>query len=232
MSAYDSADLLALFKSYAGRPTADVITDAQYYARLTRAQDQVVTDIAGTCPWVLYPTVDYASIPTLTTADGGQTFTFGMDANGYALTPMGEASIYRALTDIPDCPMVKGRDYIPLGGTAIQIPNDNTYNGTLYWRGISPPGPITATDQPALFPEASRELIAIRAAANFGMEGSRNTAVYQLYSTTYGYPLAQNTGRFAWWCLTWRSQFAGGGALLSFSGRAIAIGSAANYAGT
>ena len=44
---YQSSDLLSLFNNYAGRPTSDVITDAQKYARLAQAQDDVITDIAN-----------------------------------------------------------------------------------------------------------------------------------------------------------------------------------------
>lgn len=228
MATYDSAYLLALFNRLAGRPSSDSITDASKYQRLAEAQNEIVADIAAIAPNVLYPTVTYASIPTLSTSDGGKTFTFGTDANGYAITPLGKATIYTSLNDIPTNPWKEGRDYIALGGTAIQIPNNNTYSGTLYWRGISPPADIDATHQPSLFPEASRELIAIRAVYNFAGEGNRAPDLIATMATRYGEPLGPNAGAFARWCAAWKTQFQSGGALQSVSGLAVAVGSAVN----
>lgn len=230
---FDSAYLLTMFNRLTGRPTSDSITDPTKYQRLTEAQNEIVADMAIICPNVLYPTVTYASIPTLTTADGGKTFTFGTDANSYSITPMGKAQIFASLNDIPTNPWRLGVDYVALGGTAIQIPNNNTYSGTLYYRAITNPADIDATHQPALFPEAARELIAIRAAYNFGQEGVRNTALSNAMAKRYGLPLTPDTGeqvrgRFAYWCATWKTQFQGGGALANLSGMQVAVGSSMN----
>lgn len=228
MATYDSAYLLALFNRLTGRPTSDSISDPSKYQRLTEAQNEIVAAIAAICPNVLYPTVTYASIPTLSTADGGKTFTFGTDSNGYSITPLGKAQIYTSLNDIPSNPWREGVDYIALGGTAIQIPNNNTYSGTLYWRGISPPADIDASHQPSLFPEASRVLIAVRAAYNFGGEGVRNPDLVATMAVRYGAPLSPAPGAFAHWCAAWKTQFKTGGVLQSVSGLAVATGSAVN----
>lgn len=228
MATWDSAYLLAFLKRLTGRPASDSIPDATQYQRLTEAYNEVVADIAAICPNVLYPTVGYASIPTMTTTDGGQTFTFGTDSNGYAIAPIGKTTIYANLNDIPTTPWREGEQYIALGGTAIQIPNNGTYFGTLYWRGIAQPSDVDATHQPLLFPEASRELIAIRAAYNFASEFSRNPALAALMAQRYGVPLAGNPGRFAYWCLTWKTQFRRGGALQQLTGLQVAVGSSFN----
>ncbi len=214
---WDSAYLLSALNRKAQRPaTADAITDASKYLRLTESQSRIVAMIAARFPHVLYPTVAYGSIPTMTTVDN-QVFTFGTDSNGYAIAPIGKTQIYRALADIPTYPMRIGRDYLPEGGTAIRIPNNNTYGSTLYWRGIQQPADIDATHQPALFPEASRELIVIEAVRQFAMEGGRNPGLYQLMAGEWA---------TAWpeWCVTWRTAYRNGGALSAgISGLQLAI---------
>lgn len=230
MATWDSAYLLSFFDRLAGRPSTDAITPASKYQRLSEAQNEIVADLAGICPHVLYPTVGYQAMPQLTTTDS-QTFTFGTDSNGYPVTPIGKVGIYSSLNDIPSNPWRANQDYVPLGGTAIQIPNNNTYAGTLYWRGIKNPADITATSQPSLFPEASRELIVIRAVYNFAGEGNKNAALAGTMALRYGIPLGAAPGRFAYWCLTWKTQFKGGGALNTLTGQQVAVGSAFNMNG-
>ncbi len=189
---------------------------------LSEAQNEVVADIAAICPHVLYPTVAYGSIPTLTTTDN-QVYTFGSDSNSYTKFPMGKGGIFASLDDIPTYPLREGVDYMN-EGTQIRALNNGTLPSTLYWYGISQPADIDATHQPAIMPESARELIALRAAYNFGCQGNRNAALSQTMAVRYGYPLTNNPGRFAFWCLTWKSQFRGGGALVSYTGMQLAMG--------
>lgn len=217
MATYDSADLLVRFNQMAGRPTADTITDAAKYLRMSRAQNSVVAMIAATAPQSLYPKVAYGSMPTLTTTDN-QVFTFGTDGAGYAKFPMGYSGIYASLNDIPDHPLIEGQDYIT-EGTQIRIPNNGSRTGTLYWYGISQPADINGTDQPALFPEASRELIVIEAVRQFAQEWLRNA------------PLADemaNEWERKWpiWSHIWKTQYRQGGAL--FTGFQLAALSGSN----
>src|SRR5690348_6155626 len=89
MAKYDAADLLARCKRNAMRPATDAQqTDADWYAFLTEAQDEWFQSIAVMCPEALYgpPTV-------LSTADQGLTFTFGTDADGNNIFPMGSVEI-------------------------------------------------------------------------------------------------------------------------------------------
>lgn len=218
---WDAAYLLGVFKRLTGRTGTDSITDATKYQMLSEAQNEIVADIAAICPHVLYPTVAYGSIPTLTTTDD-QVYTFGTDSNSYAKFPMGKGGIFQSLNDIPTFPLREGVDYMN-EGTQIRSLNNTTLPATLYWYGISQPADIDATHQPALMPEAARELIAIRAAYNFGTEGNRNAPLSQTMAARYGYPLAENPGRFAFWCLTWKTQFRQGGALASYTGMQLAM---------
>ena len=71
------------------RASADAITDANKYARLARAQNVVLEDLAARVPQPQYSHVAYGSTPTLTTTDN-QVFTFGNDVNSEASFPIGK----------------------------------------------------------------------------------------------------------------------------------------------
>jgi hypothetical protein len=215
---YDSAWCLEDLRRQTGRTGTDSITDATWYTRLTKAQNQVIADIAAICPHVLYPTVATASLPQLTISAAGNIGTFGTDSNGYAVFPMGHGNIFESLNDIPTHPFLEYMNE----GTQIRALNGNTLPATLYWYGISQPADIDATHQPAIKPEAARELIVLRAAYNFGLEGNRNAALSQSMQAEYGYPLGPAPGRFAFWCATMKTQYATGG-MLSLTGRDLAI---------
>lgn len=211
---YDSPSLLGMFNRKSGRPAADAMTDASKYQRLSESQNRVVAMIAGIAPWSLYPKSGYSSLPTMTTADN-QVFTFGLDSNGYAIVPMGKAGIYRSRSDVPDYPMIEGYDYLN-EGSQIRIPNNRTYSATLYWRGVQQPADITASGQPTLIPEASRELIVIDAVRQFATENARNLDLAAAMAAEWN---------AAWptWLLVLKTQFRAGGALGTFTARQISM---------
>lgn len=213
MASYDSADLLLQFNQRAGRPTADSITDAQKYQRLARAQNRVVAQIASVAPNSLYPKVATVSMPTLTTTDN-QIFTFGTDTAGYPNFPMGHGGIYPSLEAIPDAPWTEGRDYMR-EGNQIRIPSNGTYAGTLYWYGIAQPTDISASVEPAVIPEAARELIVIEAVRSFSQEWLRNAALADEMNNEWDrqWPI---------WCLVYKTQFKNGGALSVLTGFQVA----------
>jgi hypothetical protein len=167
---WQSSDLLARFNRLAGRPTTDAILDATKYIALSDGQESVLMAIAAVAPRMLY------SAPTaMTTADGGYTWTFGTDGNGYALFPLG-ARVYPFLSAVPDYPWQPGRDYLDEGNT-IRMPNNIAWTQTLYWQGISPPQQITASIQPVINPPPTRILIVIKAVESFAEEYLRNAAL-------------------------------------------------------
>lgn len=200
MATWDSAYLLGQFNRLAARPDTDAITSATKYIWLAEAQNEVVADIASRSPNVLY-----GAPAALSTSDGGFTFTFGTDSNGYALFPMGKVGIYPTLNSIPDIPWNEGVDYLN-EGIRIRIPNNRTYAGTLYWRGITPPPDISASTQPSLFPEMARELITMTAVKNFAQAGNLDPELAQQMMDQY-------SRAFPRWMLVYRTQFRNGGAL-------------------
>ena len=223
---FDSAWVLNRWNELTGRPPVDTITDAQKYARLTVAQNEIIADLVPITPNALNPTAAYTALPAMTIATGGQIATFGTDANGYAIFPM-NAKIFQSLNDIPTNPLIQGIDYMN-EGTQIRALNNGQLPGTLYWYGVSQPPDMNATDQPTLKPEPSRELIAIRAAYNFGTEGNRNPSLAQTMATVYGYPLAQAPGRFAFWALTLKTQYKASGRV-TWTGRDLATRGYGNF---
>lgn len=168
---WQSSDLLTRFNAYAGRPTTDAITDAQKYLRLADGQEAVLLEIAAVSPKQLY------GAPTaMTSADGGYTWTFGVDGNGYQNFPLGNAQIFPSLAAVPDYPWRPGVDYLD-EGTQIRTPNNVPWSGTLYWYGITAPQQISASVQPVIQPPQARVLIVIKAVEIFAEEYLRNAAL-------------------------------------------------------
>jgi len=211
---WSSADLLAAFNRRTARIAgqADAILDADKYDRLADSQERVISEIASVAPQILYPRDPYGYYPQLETYDN-QIFTFGSDENGYPITPIGKVGIYPSLAAIPDAPWRLGSDYLQ-EGNQIRLPNNRTYSGPLYWRGITQTPRLSAKQEPVLFPPPSRELIVIDAVKEFATEGNRNVDLASLMQDAWD-------RRWPTWCLTWRQQFrAGGYALLT--GRQLA----------
>lgn len=212
---WTSATLLTKFNQLAGRPaTGDALADATKYTMLSDAQGEVIADVAARAPWTLYSKAAYSATPTLSTSDQ-QVFTFGTDVNGNPLFPIGKVMIYPSLQSIPDYPWREGYDYIQ-EGTQIRIPDNGTYAGTLYWRGIAPPLDIDGTNQPALIPVNSRILIVYKAVNFYASTGNRNAELADKMQQLYDRD-------FARWMLVWKTQFQNGGALGTLTGRDMAI---------
>ena len=206
----NAADLLELFNDLTGRAATDSIPSTKKYTWLSRAMYEVVSELATVTPRSLYQKVGTSALPTLSTSDQN-VFTFGDDANGNPIAPLGDVQVYKFITDVPDTPMVPDLDYVS-EGSQIRLPHDRKYGGTLYWRGIVMPAPITAaTTQLPLLPIEANELIGIRAARNFAESGNvRNASLADRMEKRW----AQ---RFPKICLLLKRQFSAGGALRAYS---------------
>jgi hypothetical protein len=223
MATYDSAYLLSWFQRLAGRPTTnDTVSTASEYQRLSEAQSRVIAELAARAPEAFYPKNANGAYPTLTTTDQ-QVFTFGTDSNGYPIFPIGKVGIYPTLSCIPDYPWIEGVQYLN-EGNQIRIPNNMTWAGSLYWRGIPQPPDIDATHQPTLIPEGARELIVYSAVMQFQLEGTAARSPEQASNAASLYREA-----FQRWCLVYRTQFRSGGALGPLTGRNLAITGVGGY---
>lgn len=168
---YQSSDILRTFNQLTGRPATDPIDDPTKYTYLANAEQYILTRIAGISAKCLY------GAPTqLTTADGGFTYTFGTDGNGYPLFPIGSAHVYNSLTAIPTYPLTPGRDYLDEGVT-IRGMNGQTIPGPLYWYGLTPTQQMSASVQPILQPPPVRVLIAVKGAEDFANSAGVRNAV-------------------------------------------------------
>lgn len=176
---WQSADLLSRFNLLAGRPTSDSITDATKYQYIADGEQYTIGRISSIAPKVLY-----GAPAALTTTDGGLTFSFGTDGNGYALFPMGRARIYPSLSAIPGYAWTPGVDYLDQG-TTIRMPNNTPYTGTLYWYGITPTQQISASVQPVLMPPEIRMLDVLYAVKNFAESGVRNAELADRMALRY-----------------------------------------------
>lgn len=160
MSTWDSADLLARCKRFARRPATDEsYPDTDWYASLTEAQAEAITDLAARAPDALYPPP-----VLLTSADGGKTYTFGTDAAGDLEFPLGHAEIYASLRHIPDQPLEPGADFV-VEGQRIRIPNDKTkaFSDGPYARFVVLPRVIDGSNPPTLQPKTARIMIVFKA---------------------------------------------------------------------
>lgn len=168
---WQSSDLLARFNALAGRPSSDDITAAEKYGVLSDAQDAVIQRIVGVTRQATPTTAPTA----MTTADGGYTYTFGLDGNGYALYPL-NARIFPTQSAVPDYPWTPGVDYLD-EGSVIRLPNNTPWAGPLYWYGVTPPAQMSASVQPVLMPPPARILIVIDAVRSFAEQYLRNAAL-------------------------------------------------------
>jgi hypothetical protein len=179
---WSSPDLLRRLKQYARRPGADLaMTDEVWYDFLTEAQSEVYADL-----FTRYPAAQYSAPLLLVSDDGGYTYTFGTDADGDPISPMGHTQVFPDLKSIPDAPLVLGHDY-EVEGYLLRIPGNRTrtFAAGPYARFVARPDvAITATENPMLYPKDARMLLVWKALQSWaGRPGSGADPSY--YSTEY-----------------------------------------------
>lgn len=172
MAKYDSADLLARCLRGALRPTTDASTDStDWYALLTEAQDEWTMHLASICPQVLY-----GDPVLMTSADGGYTYTFGTDADGDNILPMGHVEVRASRTGavlVPALEWGSAYDFVH-EGDKIRWPNGvaRSFGSTgPYARFITPPDVIDASTEPTFKPKQGRMLLVYRALAKWARRG-------------------------------------------------------------
>jgi len=171
---WDSADLLARIKRLTDAPALDeAMTDADWYQYLTQGQQRIVRIIATHAPGALME-----APATLSTADGGVTYTFPNSdfPLGYAEIRDGRAG--SVLT--PGSDFNEWADYV-LEGSRIRMVGGRarTFGNGLYCRYVKLPAAISASSEPTLQPEPMRELIVYAGAEEWAMTGGlRDPAPY------------------------------------------------------
>lgn len=178
MANYDSADLLARALDEAGVPSdQDFPSSATWYRWLSDGQEHWVGQIAIHVPWVMM------GDPTLiTSADSGETYTFGTDDDGEDITPLA-VQVYAAKDGrllYPNTYWNPNGDYV-WEGDKIRFARGKTkqFSDGPYARFVTPPDPITSGDEPTLKPVRARKLIVYRACALWAARGGlKNPSVF------------------------------------------------------
>lgn len=191
MTLWASADLLTAFRDQFKRPTTDSgWEDAVVYRLLSRAQQQVMSEVTA-----LFPRLLMGAPHAMETTDGGLTYHSTVDDSaGNPIYPFGHAEVYAESGGFLTRELY-GSTYggyngdVVFEGNKVRIPQKKTetFSGTLYLRCVQMPETISASSEPILQPPFLRELIVYRAlvmAANAG--GQRDPAPYEeLYRTAW-----------------------------------------------
>lgn len=165
MAKYDSADLLRRARFEARRPAIDMAFGKEtWYDFLSQAQEHWYDVFASLIPASLY-----GAPVLLTTADGGETYTFGLDADGNAISPIGAVEVRATRSgDLlnPGAEFDDSCDFT-IEGTKIRIPGGRkrTFSSGPYARFITPPTVIDDETEPTLQPLRARKLLVFRAVA-------------------------------------------------------------------
>ena len=169
MADWDSADLLARTRRYINRPDDDeLVTDAFVYALLTEAQTEVMGELAA-----LAPLSQMGAPVLLTSSDGGVTYTFGTDANGYAIFPLA-CEVYGTVNgrELRACSWLSWGDFV-IEGDKIRMPGNQaqTFESGPYARFVRADASISASTEPILKPAPARILLVYRALAKYAAVG-------------------------------------------------------------
>lgn len=176
---WSSADLLQRCKFYAQRPAIDAsMADSDWFSLMTEAQVHWTRVIATMTPEALYgPPFQ------MVTNDGGFTYTFGVDADGNQINPIGYVEIKLTPTGRP---FFAGADFDQSGdfiweGDRIRFYGQRARpfaNGP-WARFVAPSGTMNGTIQPSIKPQSARILIVHRAVYLWASRGGfRNPAPF------------------------------------------------------
>lgn len=168
---WSSTDLLARAKFYAQRPAIDEsMADSDWYNLMTEANAYWVQRIAAVRPEVLY------GPPTqIFTQDQGFSYTFGNDADGNPIYPIGHCEIRQSSFGrewIASADYDNTGDFI-ISGNTIRFPGgkQKTYTNGPIARWVTPGGTVNATLQPTVNPPSARMLIVATMLVNWATRG-------------------------------------------------------------
>lgn len=191
---------------------ADTTEADSWYALLSEAQAEWYQTFAAMVPWVLI-----SAPTTLTTADGGLTYTF----------PSGVTPIYVELYDTTTSgrPLRPGAYWDPSAdyvweGSKIRFPQSGskTFTAGPIARYIAGPTAVSASLAPTLVPDHARMLLVYRAVATWALRGGfQDPGPFEQAETRYwlGHPITGRPGLLA--ALVKANPFAGASALTGYN---------------
>ena len=193
MAAYDGPEMLSRLVEMLRLPVDDngvVVSqetgtsNAALYRTLSTADADVMIDLAARVPWAIR-----ADPILLTSSDGSKTYPF-VDINGTTVSNvMGHVGVFIRLEDIPDYPLIEGRDFI-IENAKLRIPHNRTwpYATGPYVQLVTEPIAVDATHSP-VSPMNARVAVLALAAKNFCMGGGKRD--WRVWKEMYDEELAQ-----------------------------------------
>lgn len=119
------------------------------------------------------------TVTTTITPDPGYIFTFGYDADGNALYPVGAVQLFYDQTCNPDSPLQENVDFL-MEGNKIRMPDNTPWSGPIpYFQSLLLPLTLSATVPPVLRPVQSRCLIVDAACVRYCEDTSTDAAIFQ-----------------------------------------------------
>lgn len=160
----DRANRLCRIATNATFPVA-----ADWYAWFTEADNEIKLEFS-----YLVPNAFLGSPTLMATGDGGMTYTFGNDAAGNPIFPVGDVQIFNSQTSINAMGMPDfnpGQDYL-IEGNKIRWPNNvpRTFSDGPYARFVTPTVVIDA-NHPSTLPTEYRQSVIYKAAATNALSG-------------------------------------------------------------
>lgn len=140
-----------------------------------------ITGVVSTSSVTISAPATATGSPTLTlTPDPGFIFTFGTDADGNTLYPVGALTLYQTLTDIPDWPLYEGVDFT-MEGNRIRAMDGVPwpFGSAPYYQSFILPLTLSATVAPVLRPVQARCLIVDAAAVRYAEDTSTDRATFE-----------------------------------------------------
>lgn len=126
------------------------------------------------------PATANGTITATFTPDPAYIFTFGTDADGNNLYPVGAVALYQALQDIPDWPLYEGVDF-QMEGNKVRAMDGAPwpFSSPPYFQGLLLPLTLSATVAPTLRPVQARCLIVDAAAVRYAEDTSTDAGIFE-----------------------------------------------------
>lgn len=140
-----------------------------------------ITGVVSTSSITISAPATASGSPTLTiTPDPGFMFTFGVDADGNNLYPVGAVQLFNTATDNPDWPLYEGVDFI-MEGNKVRAMDGAAwpFSGPPYFQSLVLPLTLSATVAPVLRPVQCRRLIVDAACVRYCEDTSTDAAIFE-----------------------------------------------------